>query len=101
LPPYPARGDREGWERWWAAYREAFRAAGASADGIFDESASLSCGSTDLANLLPPVSPADRARRARRRRWRRRVRAEVRRVLAAELPAALAAIRDIERGEKT
>jgi hypothetical protein len=55
LPPYPQRGDREGWSCWWNDYREAFRKAGASADGIFDESASPSYDSTDLANLPPPV----------------------------------------------
>jgi hypothetical protein len=37
VPPYPERGDKEGWASWWQAFNAAYRGAGASADGIFPE----------------------------------------------------------------
>ena len=33
LPPYPARGDRAGWERWWAEYNRVLRDLAAGASG--------------------------------------------------------------------
>jgi hypothetical protein len=82
LPPYPARGDTEGWRRWWAEYNRTFAEAGASADGLDYDT--------------PPVPDPTRARR--RRRFRRRVEAIVHREIDRAIPTIIAAAVEVLRG---
>jgi hypothetical protein len=67
LPLYPARSDCAGWSRWWESYRQAFREAGATADGILDEPAPSSCDSAAPPNV-PPAAAAAESDRDRERR---------------------------------
>jgi len=46
LPPYPAPGDREGWDAWWQTYREHSCAADAPVDGL-DNHAEVPTGRPD------------------------------------------------------
>jgi hypothetical protein len=85
LEPYPQRGDTAGWARWWQQWRDAYRAAGASADGINDSP--------------PPAPDPARRRRRRRSRDRRRVEAIVRNLLAKELPEAIAVLLERRAGQ--
>ena len=79
LDPYPERGDPAGRERWWQQWRDAYRLAGASATGIFED---------------PAASPPPE-----RRDWSRpEIEDMVRDLLTAELPEAVALLLERRAG---
>jgi hypothetical protein len=79
LPPYPERGDDKGWQSWWRTWNDAYRAAGASADGIDDPP--------------PPNKQAPRCFKLRRL-----IRRTVRREIKVAIPSVVAAVVEVVRG---